>query len=108
LISDREYQLDMGTIGRVVDLRSVAEINHSTYRTQGELACPDLRSTTRPIVPMSSWYSRSEINHSAYRTQVELAFPDLRSTTLDLGTIGGVVDLRSGIPTRHGYDRSCG
>jgi hypothetical protein len=75
------------------------EINHTTYRTQVELVCPDLRSTTRPIVAKSSWIvpiwdqphdlsypsrvglSRSEINHTTYRTQVELVCPDLRSTT---------------------------
>jgi phosphatidylserine decarboxylase len=69
---------------------SRSEINHTTYRTQVELVCPDLRSTTRPIVYRSSWFvpiwdqpndlpypcrvglSRSEINHMTYRTQVEL------------------------------------
>jgi hypothetical protein len=78
---------------------SWSEINLTTYRTQGELVCPDLRSTTRPIVPKSSWFvpiwdqphdlscpsrvglSWSEINHTTYRIQDELACPDLKSST---------------------------
>ena len=76
-----------------------SEINHTTYRTQVELDCPDMRSTTRPSVPKSSWFvpiwdqphdlsypgrvglSRSEIKYTTYRTYVELVCPDLRSIT---------------------------
>ena len=79
---------------------SRSEINHTTYRTQVEFVCPDLRSTTRPIVAKSSWFvpirdqqhdlsypsrvglSRTEINHTTYRTQVELVLS--RSET-DMG-----------------------
>jgi hypothetical protein len=71
----------MCTIGRVVSRvgLSRSEINHTTYRTQVELVCPDLRSTTRPIVHKSSWF-----------------IPICRTNLLNLGTIGRVVDLRSG------------
>jgi hypothetical protein len=93
-------EIDHTTYRTQVELvLSQSEINQTTYRTQVELVCPDLRSTTRPIVPKSSWFvsiwdqphdlpypsrvglSRSEINNATYRAQVELVCPDLISIT---------------------------
>ena len=102
-----QNQLDLDTIGHVVDLRS-AQTN-STWVRYVVWLISDRDKPTRLVYGRSCGWSQIGTNQLDLGTIGRVV--DLRSgqKQLDLGTIGHVVNLRSGKKTtRPGYDRSCG